>query len=77
LVTVPASKKADSTQSHLPRVGDHILLDLGREIEGEIVEIRGNIGFQGKTLYRIAVDYGEGAVGYYEVPASEFRLKNQ
>ncbi len=60
-----------------PRVGDRVVLRLGNDVEGTIVEDRGNIGAKGEHIYRIAVNYGEESMLHYEIPTSGFRSTNE
>lgn len=73
MATLSTTKKTVSVRQRPPRVGDRAFINMGNELEGTIVEERGNIGVGGRPLYRITVDMGEGVPLHVELPASEFR----
>jgi hypothetical protein len=71
-----ASKQASSTRRTKIRVGDRVVLHLGREdVFAEVVEDRGFIGRGGRQLLRIRrLGVSPELSHPYEVPAEELEL---
>lgn len=61
--------------AHRETVGDWVTFKLGnRDVLGRVLEDRGRIGAQGRSLLRVlAVTAGPGQPGVFELPADELR----
>ncbi len=65
------------TSDPAPRIGNRVLFSWGRhQIEGCIVEDRGNIGVGGRRLYRIEADLEPGNHITIELPRDMFQTQN-
>ena len=64
-----------AAMAHQDGVGDWVNFKLGgRDVLGRVVEDRGRIGAQGRSLFRVlAVTAGPGQPGVFELPADELR----
>ena len=64
---------ADSNQKSRIEVGEWVLLPLGEDpLEAQVVEDRGNLGYKGRRLLRVAVPMEEGGEPMeYEVPEED------
>jgi hypothetical protein len=64
---------ADSNQKSKIEVGEWVLLPLGEDpLEAQVVEDRGNLGYKGRRLLRVAVPMEEGGEPMeYEVPEAD------
>jgi hypothetical protein len=60
------------TPVRLPAVGEKVRVRLGpHELEGEVIEDRGDIGAGGRRLLRVAVTIDSETVQEYELPADQ------
>jgi hypothetical protein len=64
---------ADSDQKSKIEVGEWVLLSFGADpLEAQVVEDRGNLGYKGRRLLRVAVPMEEGGEPMeYEVPEAD------
>jgi hypothetical protein len=64
---------ADSNQKSRIEVGEWVLLPLGEDpLEAQVIEDRGNLGYKGRRLLRVAVPMEEGGEPMeFEVPEAD------
>lgn len=64
--------RAARTQDHSYKVGDRVKMDWGgHEIEGTVVEDRGNLGVGGRRILRVHFKFDEYDEDTFEVPAED------
>jgi hypothetical protein len=68
------TKQATTPRDEQYRVGDRVKMDWGgHEIQGTIVEDRGNLGVGGRRILRVHFKFDEYDEETFEVPAGDLR----
>jgi hypothetical protein len=68
------TKRATTSQEQEYRVGDRVRMDWGgHEIEGTVVEDRGNLGVGGRRILRVHFRFDDYDEDTFEVPAEDLR----
>lgn len=66
------TKPATTSQEQQYRVGDRVKMDWGgHEIEGTVVEDRGNLGVRDRRILRVHFKFDEYDEDTFEVPAED------
>jgi len=68
------ARQAATREDQQYRVGDRVRMDWGgHEIEGTIVEDRGDLGVGGRRILRVHFKFDEYDESTFEVPAADLR----